>query len=108
VFGGGKMAGGVGCSGLPAFGRWLGRGGGTRSDEVSSKLPGVCLAMLPGTEGSDSGKFPSPYTSHMWFYHEFFLNKCTTTTTKNFTKIKILDNTSYSLNMQFDSFKYQK
>jgi len=50
VFSGGKPAGGVGCTGLPAFGRWLGRGGGTRNDEVSAKLPGVCPIVLPGMD----------------------------------------------------------
>ena len=62
MFGGGKLVGSVGCTGLPAFGRWLGRGGGTRNDELSETLLGVCLTVLWRMDGNGSGKFPSPYT----------------------------------------------
>ena len=49
MFAGVKLAGGTGCTGLPVLGRRVGRGGGTRSDELSARLPGFCPITLPGT-----------------------------------------------------------
>lgn len=36
------------CPGIPAFGRWLGRGGGTRDGEVSDALLGLIVLLGPG------------------------------------------------------------
>jgi len=44
---------------IPEFGRWLGRGGGTRDGEVSVGVIDACLVPLYGPEDwTGPGKYP--------------------------------------------------